>query len=250
MNPPRPRLSAVLITRNEAAEIADCLATLAFADEIVVVDHASTDGTAALAEGCGARVIVVSDWPGFGLQKQRAVDAAGGEWILSVDADERVTPALQAAILAALSDPQADGYRIPRRTYFLGRFLRHGGWYPDRVLRLARRARARFSPDPVHERMLVDGPVEDLAADLEHHSYRSIAEVLDKQRRYALASAERRRSDGRRGGLAVALARSHFAFWRHYLIQRGFLDGAHGFVAATAKAQETFWRYLSAGWER
>lgn len=245
-----PRLSAVLITRNEAAEIADCLATLAFCDEIVVVDHASTDGTADIAARLGATVTVTEDWPGFGPQKQRALDRATGDWVLSIDADERVTPALREAILAAIRSPVADGYRIPRRTFFLGRFLRHGGWYPDRVLRLARRAKARFTADVVHEQMLVDGPVADLAADLEHHSYRSIGEVLDKQRRYALASAERRRAAGKRGGLATALLRSHFAFWRHYLLQRGFLDGARGFVAAKAKAQETFWRYLALGWER
>jgi len=246
-----PRLSAILITRDEAADLPDCLASLAFCDEIVVVDSGSTDTTVAIAESAGARVTVTPDWPGFGPQKQRALDRATGDWVLSIDADERIPADLAAEIRAAITRGGAEaGFRLNRRSSFLGRFLLHGGWYPDRILRLARREAARFTPDRVHERLVVEGAVGDLTADMVHHSYRSIDEVLDKGRRYALASAAERRARGKRGGLATALLRATWAFLRHYLLKQGFRDGAHGFVAALAKAQETFWRWLAVGWER
>ncbi len=246
-----PRLSAILITRDEAADLPECLASLAFCDEIVVVDSGSTDATVAIAEGVGARVTVTSDWPGFGPQKQRALDLATGDWVLSIDADERIPADLAVEIRAAIAGGGAEaGFRLNRRSSFLGRFLLHGGWYPDRILRLARREAARFTPDRVHERLVVEGPVGDLSIDMVHHSYRSIDEVLDKGRRYALASAAERRARGKRGGLATALLRATWAFLRHYLLKQGFRDGAHGFVAALAKAQETFWRWLAVGWER
>ncbi len=245
-----PRLSAILITKNEASDLPDCLASLAFCDEIVVVDSGSTDATVAIARAAGAVVVETADWPGFGPQKQRALDRATGDFVLSVDADERIPDDLGAEIRAAIASGTFAGWRINRRSSFLGRFLAHGGWYPDRILRLARRDVARFTPDRVHERMEVAGAVGDLAADMIHHSYRSIDEVLDKGRRYALASAAERRARGKTGGLASAIGRGLWAFVRHYLLKQGFRDGAHGFVAALAKAQETFWRWLAVGWEK
>lgn len=243
-------LSAILITRNEAENLPDCLKSLAFCDEIVVVDDASTDGTVAIAQTAGAKVVQVPDFPGFGRQKQRALEAATGTWIVSIDADERVPEPLAAEIRSVIAGPAHAGYRINRKVYFLGRFLRHGGWYPDRVLRLARRDSARFSDDPVHERLEVDGSVGNLANDMVHLSYRSVDDVLAKQRRYALLSAAVRRERGSRGGVSAALSHSTFAFLKHYLLQRGFLDGSLGLVAALAKAQECFWRYIAAGSER
>ena len=245
----RPRLSAIVIAKNEAADLPDCLASLAFCDEIVVVDSGSTDATVAIARAAGAVVRVSEDWPGFGLQKQRALELASGDFVLSIDADERIPADLAEEIRAAIGRGDHAGWRINRRSSFLGRFLLHGGWYPDRVLRLARRSAARFTPDLVHERLVVDGPVGDLGHDMIHHSYRTIDEVLDKGRRYATASAAERRARGKRGGLAIALLRAMWAFLRHYVLKAGFLDGAHGFVAALAKAQETFWRWLAVGWE-
>lgn len=247
---PRATLSAILIAKNEAADLPDCLASLAFCDEIVVVENGSTDDTRAICEAAGARVVVTADWPGFGPQKQRALDAATCEWVLSIDADERVPADLAETIRRAIDTGVADGYRLNRRSTFLGKFLLHGGWYPDRILRLARRSQARFSPDVVHERMEVEGVVADLSGDLLHHSYRSIDEVLEKGRRYALASAAARRAKGKSGGLLSAIFRAKWAFIRHYFLKRGFLDGAHGFVAALSKAQETFWRWLAVGWEK
>lgn len=242
-------LSVIVITKNEAANIGACLDSVAFADEVVVIDDFSSDGTAEIAAQKGARVLSRA-FDGFGPQKNFALSQARGDWVLSIDADERVTPDLAADIEAAIAHPANAGYTVNRRTCFLGKFLKHGGWYPDRVLRLVRRDRARFSDDLVHERMSVGGKVGNLAHDMLHLSYPTIDAVLAKQRRYALLSAQVRRERGARGGLPAALARSLVAFLKHYILQRGLLDGGHGLVAAISKAQETFWRYLAAGWER
>jgi glycosyltransferase involved in cell wall biosynthesis len=242
-------LSAIVITRNEAANIAECLRSVVFADEIVVVDSGSTDGTVAIAEGLGAKVTVTDDWPGFGAQKQRALGRATGDWVLSIDADERIPDALRAEILKAVQRGDRAGYRLNRLSWFLGQPMRHGGWHPDQVLRLVRRDQARFSDDVVHERLLVDGPVADLAEPMLHYSYTSVDDVLRKMRTYALASARQRRARGASGGLAVAVGRSLFGFLKLYVVKAGFLDGRRGLVAALFKAQETFWRYIATGWE-
>ncbi len=247
--PEEPTISAILITRDERGNIADCLDGLGFCDEIIVVDSGSADGTADIASARGAKVFVEADWQGYGVQKQRALDRASGRWVLSVDADERIPETLRDEILAAVASGAFAGYRINRLNWFLGRPLRRGGWYPDPVLRLARRDKARFSPALVHEEMLVDGPIGALREPMAHFSYRTVDDVLAKMRRYALASAEARRRKGARGGLASALVRAQFAFLKAYLLQLGLLDGRRGLVAAIARSQETFWRYLAAGWE-
>lgn len=242
-----PRLSAIVITKNEARDLPDCLASLAFCDEIVVVDSGSTDDTVAIATAHACRVSIHGDWPGFGLQKQRALDAATGDWVLSIDADERIPPALATEIRAAIESDGPAGYRVNRLNSFLGRPLRHGGWYPDRHLRLVRRSAARFTPDLVHERLVVEGAIGDLATDMPHLSYVDFDEVLDKQRRYALSGAEQRRASGRKGGAAKAAQRAIWLFIRLYILKRGFLDGREGFLAAAANAQELFWRYAASG---
>ena len=248
--PDRPTIGAFVITKDEEAGIAECLGMLRFCDEIVVVDGGSADRTVELAREAGANVVVRRDWQGFGVQKQRALDLMSTDWVLSVDADERVPEALAAEIVAAVGQPGRDGYRLNRKTMFLGRFLRHGGWFPDHVLRLARRAACWFSDDVVHERMLVSGDVGRLRTPLLHYSYPAVDDVLAKLRLYALATAEVRRERGRRGGLAMALVRAAFTFARAYVFRAGMLDGWQGLVAAVYRAEETFWRYLAAGRER
>src|ERR1700730_17012353 len=163
-----PRLSAIIIAKNEARNIGACLDTLAFCDERIVVDGDSDDGTPEIARAKGARVTAAA-WPGFGAQKNFALSLAGGDWVLSIDADERVTPALAQAIESAMGRPGTDGYEVPRRSSFLGREMRHSGWSPDYVLRLFRRGHARFSDDLVHERIICDGPVGRLAEPLLHY---------------------------------------------------------------------------------
>ena len=248
--PRRPTIGAFVIAKDEEAGIAECLGMLRFCDEVVVVDGGSADRTVELAREAGANVVVRKDWRGFGVQKQRALDLMSTDWVLSVDADERVPEALAAEIVAAVGQPGRAGYRLNRKTMFLGRFLRHGGWFPDHVLRLARRAACRFSDDVVHERMLVAGDVGRLRTPLLHYSYPAVDDVLAKLRLYALATAGVRRGRGKRGGLAMALMRAAFTFAKAYVFRAGMLDGWQGLVAAIYRAEETFWRYLAVGLER
>lgn len=239
-----PRLSVVLITKNEARHIQACLASVSFADEWIVVDSGSRDGTAALAAAAGAKVITTDDWPGFGPQKNRALAAATGDWVLSIDADERVTPALAQQIRAALAAPAADGYTLSRLSSFCGEWIRHGDWYPDHVLRLFRRSAGRFSDDLVHERVICEGQVGHLSGDLLHESIPSLESCLQKLDRYSTERAVQLHRAGRRGGFGKALTHGLWAFLRSYLLRRGFLDGRMGFVVAVSIAEGTYYRYL------
>lgn len=239
-----PTISAVIIARDEAHNLPDCLAGLGWCDEIVVLDGGSRDDTVALARAAGAHVQVAADWPGFGAQKNRALALARSDWVLSIDADERVSPELAAEIRAAIASPgDRAGFAMPRLSSFCGQFMRHGGWYPDRVLRVFRRGAGRFSDDVVHETVLCDGPTGLLRHDLLHISYRDLDDVLDKMRRYSRAGADKAAARGRSTGLLGAWAHSRWAFVRAYVLRRGFLDGRLGFVLACAIADETWYRY-------
>jgi glycosyltransferase involved in cell wall biosynthesis len=241
-----PSLSIALITRNERQNIVECLASVAWADEIVVVDQASDDGTAELARDAGARVIDAPEWKGFGPQKNIAVDACRSDWILALDADERVSPALQAEIRAALASGQHAVYEVPRSSSYCGRFMRHSGWSPDYVRRLFRRGAARFSGDRVHERLLTDEHVGRLQQPLIHYSFRSMDDVLDKINRYSSESAQMLVERGARPGLSTALAHGLAAFVRTYILKRGFLDGRHGLMLAISNAEGSYYRYVKA----
>ena len=240
-------LSIALITFNEVARLPACLASVAFADEVLVVDNGSTDGTVELARSLGARVLQTPDWPGFGPQKNRAVDMATGDWVLSIDADEQVTPELRAQILATIAKAGPDGcvaYNISRRSSYCGQYMRHSGWYPDRVLRLFRRGHARFSDHAVHESLHADGKVGLLEGDLLHQSFADFESVLDKVNRYSSASAKALAARGKRGSLGKALAHGWWAFFRTYVLKRGFLDGQLGLALAISNAEGTYYRYL------
>jgi len=257
-----PNLSVILITRNEAANVAGCLASVAFADEWVVVDSASTDATCAIAQACGATVVSTPSWPGFGPQKNHALSLARGRWVLSIDADERVTPELAARIRAvvasdasgyesggasASTDGKLAGYEFSRLSNFCGQWMRHGDWYPDRVLRLFRREAGRFSDDQVHERLIVDGPVGRLRGELLHDSMPTIESALDKMNRYSSGRALDKVRSGHRGGLFSALSHGLWAFLRCYVLRRGCLDGRLGVVLALYVAEGTYYRYLKMG---
>ncbi|MBX3620374.1 MAG: glycosyltransferase family 2 protein [Rhizobacter sp.] len=239
-------LSVILITRNESRHIEACLKSVAFADEWVVVDAGSTDGTRTIAEAMGARVVVTDDWPGFGPQKNRALALARGRWVLSLDADERVSEALAAQIRAVMAedDVAADGYELPRLSRFCGQWMHHGDWYPDRVLRLFRRESGRFTDDLVHERLQVKGRVARLAGHLLHDTMPTLDDALDKMNRYSSGRALDKVKAGARGGLGTALGHGLWAFLRCYLVKRGFLDGRLGFVLAVYQAEGTYYRYL------
>jgi glycosyltransferase involved in cell wall biosynthesis len=239
------RLSAIIITRNEARNIAECLASVAFCDERIVVDCGSDDDTVAVAEKAGARV-VHHPFKGFGEQKNFALSLAAGTWVLSLDADERVGPALAMEIKAALAQPDTamDAYEMPRLSTFLGREMRHSGWYPDYVLRLFRREKCRFSNDIVHERAVCDGTVGRLKADLIHHPVHRLEDALSRMDRYSSAGAEQLAASGRKVSFISGFSHGIFAFLRTYVLRRGFLDGREGFLLAIANAEGTYYRYM------
>jgi len=240
------RLSVAIITLNEERNLADCLASVAFADEIVVVDGGSRDRTCEIARAAGARVIEEHDWQGFGIQKNRAVDACSGDWVLSIDADERVPPNLRDEIQAALRDSAFDVYELPRSSFYCGRFMRHSGWRPDYVRRLFRRGSARFSPAPVHESLQTVGSVGRMSTPLEHWSFRTMEDVLDKVNRYSSLSAPAVIERGGRPTLLTAILHGAGAFFRTYFLRRGFLDGSHGFMLAVSNAEGSYYRYVKA----
>lgn len=241
------RLSVILITRDEEAAIGEALDGVRWADEIVVVDSGSVDRTVEIARSRGASVTVRQDWPGFGPQKNRALDLAAGDWVLSIDADERVGPELADEIRAAIASPDArDAYEIPRLSSYCGRSMRHGGWWPDRVVRLFRRGKARFSNDLVHERLVVDGTLGTLRNPLRHEAFENLEEVLRKVNEYSTASARMMAERGKRGGLLRAIAHAKWAFFRTYVLRGGFLDGREGFMLAVSNAEGAYYRYLKA----
>ena len=237
-------LSVILITRNEAARLRACLESVAFAGEVVVVDSGSGDGTRELAQALGARVSASCDWPGFGPQKNRALDLATGDWVLAIDADERVTPALREQIQSVLADPKFDAYSVDRSSSYCGQFMRHSGWSPDRIVRLFRRGSARFSDDRVHEALQVRGPVGRLDGELLHESFADFEAVLDKLNRYSTAGADELDRRGVKGSPGKALGHGLWAFLRTYLFRRGFLDGRLGLALAISNAEGTYYRYV------
>ena len=239
------RLSVIVITRNEQANIADCLLSLDFADEVIVLDNESTDETVAIARHLGAIVSVTTDWPGFGVQKNRALSLASGDWVLSIDADERVTPDLRDEIRGIVSDASSRNlYCFPRLSSYCGQFMHHSGWRPDYVTRLFRRGTAAFSTDLVHERVVsLDSPLK-LKASLIHHSFPDFESVLDKVNRYSTAGALSMTVKGRSASLWSALGHGAWAFFRTYFLRRGFLDGQLGLALAISNAEGTYYRYV------
>ena len=235
--------SVIIISLNEEARIGRCLDSVAWADQIVVVDSGSTDGTVKICQAAGAEVHH-RDWPGFGPQKNRALELATGEWVLSLDADEYLSPELTIEIRNRLAAPgRFTAFRLPRLSTFCGRAMRHSGWWPDPVLRLFRRGRARFSDDLVHERVLTDEPVTTLLGVLHHESVRTLDEARAKVDGYSTAGAEALHAQGRRGSLTAAVARGGWTFFRTFVLQAGFLDGRMGFHLAVANAQGSFHRH-------
>lgn len=225
----RQPLSVAIITLNAVSQLAACLESVRFAEEIVVVDSGSSDGTQALAEQYGVRVIQ-QEWLGFGPQKQFAVEAASHDWVLCLDADERVTPALQAAIENALGKPSAAAFRFPRCNRFLGRYLKHGEGYPDWSLRLFDRRQARWSSDAVHEKVEADCAVGELRADLLHDSAESLASYLTKQNRYTTLAAEMALAAGKRASFGRIALSPIVRFVKFYVIRQGFRDGLPGLI--------------------
>lgn len=244
----RMKLSVIVITKNEAAHIGDCLDSVAFADEIIVLDSGSMDDTCEIARARGARVAIAPDWPGFGRQKNRALDLATGDWVLSIDADERVTPELARAIRKALEAPAAQGYRIARLSNFCGRWIRHSGWWPDYVVRLFRRDAGRFTDAAVHEHVEVRGCTDTLSGHFLHYPYASLEVFIDKINRYSTEAARGAFERGRRTTVLGPFGHGFWTFARHYVLRRGFLDGWQGLVLAGMAGTGSFYRYVKLYW--
>jgi glycosyltransferase involved in cell wall biosynthesis len=242
------KLSVTVITKNEAADIGDALASVAWADEIVVVDSHSSDDTVAIARRYTDRVIA-RDWPGYGNQKNYAASIASHDWILSLDADERVTPALADEIRRVLAGaPTESGFRIPRVTWHLGRWIRTTDWYPDPQLRFYDRRSAEWTSRRVHESVKARGAVGRLNGELQHYAYRDISDHLETIDRYTTYAACQMFEEGRRAGLMEIAAHPPLAFLRNYIARGGIRDGAVGFVVSAMNAYYVFLKFAKL-WE-
>lgn len=251
----RPKLSVCVVAMDEADNIEACLRSADFADEWIVVDSHSKDATREIAARCGARVIE-RDWPGHVEQKNFALGAATHDWVLCLDADERVSPELRASILAALDRADVNGanvsgatppagFEFPRLTKYLGRWIRHGGWYPDVKLRLFRRSVARWGGTNPHDHVRVDAGqrVERLAGDLHHYSYRTLSDHLRTIDSFTTIAAREKRARGERAGFLTLALRPFGKFLRMYVLKAGFLDGVPGFCVAISGAYYVFLKY-------
>ena len=238
----RQALSVTIITRDAAHQIEACLASVSFAEEIVVVDSGSIDGTPEMAARLGARV-VHQDWLGYGRQKQFAVEQASHDWVLCIDADERVSPRLRTSIEAALQMPGMAGYAMPRCNLFLGRWLRHGEGYPDWSLRLFDRRHGHWSDDPVHEKVVCEGETGKLAGDLLHESCDSLGSYLDKQNHYTTLQAQALHRRGKRAHAGHLLVSPLLRFVKFYVLRLGFLDGVAGLVHILIGCNNSFVKY-------
>ncbi len=240
------KISVIIITKNEEKNIEACLQSVSWADEIIIVDNNSHDQTVQLCQQFTDNILITEDWPGFGVQKNRALARASGEWILSIDADERVSSALRDEILSVINTDTADAYSIPRLANFCGRWIKHSGWYPDYVLRLFRRNKAKFSDALVHERveLVSQGVPLKLKSDLLHYTFTQLEEVLDKTNLYSTANAQISLQQGKSSGLFKAIFHGVWTFFRSYVLRLGFLDGKEGFIIAVFNAQTSYYRYL------
>jgi (heptosyl)LPS beta-1,4-glucosyltransferase len=242
------KLTVTVITHNEAAHIAAALESVSWADEIIVVDSRSTDDTVAIARRQATRVDV-REWPGYSAQKNYAADLASNDWILSIDADERVTPELASEIRTLLArGPDRPGYRIPRLTWYLGRWIRGTDWYPDYQLRLYDRRAGRWNGRSVHESVDLQGAPGVLRHELQHHAYRDIAHHLETIDRYTTLAAAQWLADGRRTSALETAIHPPLAFFRNYVLRGGIRDGAAGLIVSVLNSYYVFLK-LAKLWE-
>jgi (heptosyl)LPS beta-1,4-glucosyltransferase len=237
-------LSVTIITLNEEQNLRRCLESVAFADEIIVVDSESQDRTVSIAREFTDKIFL-EPWQGFARQKNLAQDRARGPWILNIDADERVTPELKEAILSVIQKrPPYAGFKIPRKNFFCGQWIRHGGWYPNHQLRLYLKESGSFAQREVHEQVVVNGQVGVLKAPLEHYTYNSISDYLKRMDRYSDLSAKQYLLEGKKVSWLEILFRTKYTFFKMWVLQRGFLDGANGLILAVLYSYYTFVKYV------
>lgn len=239
------RVSAIIITRDAEPTIRRCLESARWTDEIIVVDSGSADRTLEICREFGASVHQTSDWPGHGPQKNRALDRASGEWVISLDSDEWMPEELGSEVRDAMRDAGGKAaFAIPRRSSFCGRFMRHSGWWPDYVVRLFRRDSARFSEDHTHDRLIVNGATGRLKSPIMHEAITDLEQMIFKMNLYSGSAAQMKLREGRRASLFTALLHGGWAFFRTYILRLGFLDGREGFMLAIANAEGSYYRYL------
>ena len=236
-------LTVIIAAKNEGHQIAACVRSVLFADEILVLDSGSSDDTQAQAR-CAGAIVHTTDWGGYGLQQTRGINLAQSEWVLSIDADERVTDALRDEICNAISSLTIDGYRLPRHSSFCGKFIEHSGWRPDYTLRLARRKQAQFTDHFLHAHMTVNGKIKDIKSPIIHYSYRNIDDVLEKLNRYSKGAAIDMENRKISSTLTKALLKGLWSFVKTYLLKQGFRDGRMGLVLAIYNSQTTYYKYL------
>jgi glycosyltransferase involved in cell wall biosynthesis len=237
-------LSVAIITRNEAENLPACLKSVSFAEQIVVVDSGSTDATVEIASDFGCDVMVES-WRGFGPQKQFAIDKCRNPWILVLDADERIPAVTARAIKNIILNPSttAAGFSFPRKNFFQGRWIRHAGWWPDRIVRLFRKGQGRMTPARVHESVEVEGPVEPLDCPIEHYTESRLSYILIKIDQYSTIGAEEAFKEGKTASIWSAILRAKLAFLHNYILRCGFLDGSRGLTLAITDAVNKFFKY-------
>ncbi len=240
---PEIKLSAAVIAKNEEDKIGDCLDSLSFCDEIVVVDSGSTDATAKIAESKGARV-TFHEWEGHVGQKNFALDQTNGAWVLSLDADERVSDELRVEIMTQMKRPTADGYAIPRLVYYINRWIKRCGWYPARKIRLFKKGKGHWVGENPHDRIELDGRVENLSGDLIHLSFDSISEHLQTIDSFTEIAAKEVVADGKTAGYFSILLRPPVTFIKMYFLKLGFLDGIPGLIASSLSAYHVFCKYI------
>jgi glycosyltransferase involved in cell wall biosynthesis len=238
------RLSVIIITKNEEKNIRICLDSIAWVDEIIVLDSGSTDATVDICRKYTDKVYE-TDWIGFGPQKNRALKYASGDWILSLDADEWVTPALKAEIVSVIDNPgEYVAFEMPRLSSYCGQYIHHSGWWPDRVTRLCKKGKAQFNDLLVHERMIVDGSVGRLSNHIMHASFKDLEHVLTKLNRYSTDNADLLFAEGEKSSLLKAILHGLWSFFHTYVVRAGFLDGRMGFILAVSNAEGTYYKYL------
>jgi glycosyltransferase involved in cell wall biosynthesis len=237
-------VSVAIITKNEEDNIGDCLESVKWADEIIVVDSGSDDGTADICERYGVR-LYTEPWKGFSAQKNSAIEKATNDWILSLDADERVTPELRKEITALCENETAkNGYFIARKNFFLGRWIRHCGWYPNYTLRLIKRGKGSFGEREVHESLSVRGDTGYLNHPMEHYTYKTISDYLKRLDRYSTLAARELQKEKKRYGIHHIVFRPLYTFLHMYFIRLGFLDGYFGFMLSILYSFYTFSKYI------
>ena len=239
------KLSVTIICKNEARNIRPCLESVKWADEIIVVDSGSQDETLEIAREY-TNCIYQTDWPGFGVQKNRAIEYATHDWILSIDADERISEELKANIQKILSEQpdQYSAYSVKRRSSYCGKYLKYGSWKKDYCIRLFRKGKAHFKEVPVHENLIVQGPTSVIPGLMIHESFRTLDEVIDKMNHYSSLTSSERFDKGQKSSLGKALRHAIWNFFYGYIFRLGFLDGREGFMLAVSNSEGTFYRYV------